>query len=93
MNIHKGIYLSSYVCLSLNWTTLKLMATAMKGLPEILSMVNFYHRFLPSAGEIIQPLYQAITGKHKQLQWTEESIAALTHTHEALANAIMLTYP
>ena len=41
----------------------------------------------------MQPLYQAITGKHKQLQWTEESTAAFTHTKEALASAIMLIYP
>ena len=64
-----------------------------KGLKEFLGMVNFYHCFLPSAAEIMQPWYQAITGKHKQLQWTEESIAAFTRTKEALANAIMLTYP
>lgn len=36
---------------------------------------------------------QSITGKPKQLQWTEESIAAFNHKNEALVNATMLTYP
>ena len=57
-----------------------------KGLQEFLGMVNFYHRFIPSAANVMQPLYQAIAGKPKQLQWTGESIAAFNRTKEALAN-------
>ena len=67
--------------------------STVKGLQEFLGMVNFYHRFIPSAANIMQPLYQAIAGRPKQLQWTEESIAAFSRTKEALANATMLTYP
>ena len=56
-------------------------------------MVNFYHRFIPSAAHIMQPLYQTTAGKPKQLQWTEESILAFERTKEALVHATMLAYP
>ena len=58
-------------------------------------MGKFYHCFIhvPSAANIMQPLYQAIAGKPEQLQWTEENIAAFIRTKVALANATMLTYP
>ena len=39
--------------------------TTVKQLQEYLGMVNFYHRFVPSAAELMQPLYKAIDMKHK----------------------------
>ena len=41
----------------------------------------------------MQPLYQAIAGKPKQLQWTEDSTTSFNRKKEALANATILTYP
>ena len=41
----------------------------------------------------MQPLFQAIAGKPKQPQLTEESTTAFIRTKEALSNATMLTYP
>ena len=37
--------------------------TTVKGLQEFIGMVNFYHRFVPAAASIMQPLYKALVGK------------------------------
>lgn len=67
--------------------------TTVKGLQEFIGMVNFYHRFVPGAATIMQPLYNALVGKPKELQWDDTMIAAFNRTKEALANATMLSYP
>ena len=67
--------------------------TTVKGLQEFVGMINFYHRFLPAAATIMQPLYEAVAGKPKQLVWTESMMTAFNHTKEALANATMLAHP
>ena len=41
--------------------------TTVKQLQEYLFMVNFYHRFVPSAAALMQPLYKAIDMKHNYL--------------------------
>ena len=56
-------------------------------------MVNFYHRFVPAAASIMQPLYKALVGKPKVLQWNDQMISALNLTKEALASATMLAHP
>jgi len=67
--------------------------TTVKGLQEYLGMVNFYHRFVPSAAAIMQPLYSAVTRKEKLLVWTSHMEAAFIRSKEALANAAMLRHP
>jgi len=52
-------------------------------------MVNFYHRFVPGAAQIMQPLYSAVSGKAKHLTWTEETFVAFyksKHTHNLTNN-------
>jgi hypothetical protein len=56
-------------------------------------MVNFYHRFVPATASIMQPLYSALVGKPKELQWNEAMISAFHCTTEALSNATMLAPP
>lgn len=56
-------------------------------------MVNFYHRFVPAAASIMQPLYSALVGKPKELQWDGAMILAFNSTKEALSNATMLAHP
>ena len=56
-------------------------------------MVNFYHRFIPSAARPMVPLNRALTGKNQLLEWTEEMLTAFSKTKEALANATMLHHP
>ena len=64
-----------------------------KGLQEFIGMVTFYHRFVPSAAKIMQPLYTALKGAPKTLNWTKEMKSAFSSTKLALANATMLVHP
>jgi hypothetical protein len=41
----------------------------------------------------MQPLYSALVGKPKELQWNEAMISAFHRTTEALFNATMLAHP
>ena len=57
-------------------------------------MVNFYHRFVPGAAQLMQPLYQALKHPAKQLvEWTAERVQAFQDVKAALANATMLAHP
>lgn len=67
--------------------------TTVKGLQEFNGMVNFYHRFVPGAARIMQPLYAALTRKPQVLLWTPDMDAAFETAKEALAGATMLSYP
>ena len=65
-----------------------------RGLQKFLGMVNFYHRFLPSAAKIMKPLYAALAGNPKKdLSWTQAMLQAFTDTKEALAQAVLLSHP
>ena len=67
--------------------------TAVKQLQEYFGMVNFYHRFVPSAAALMQPLYKAIDMKHKLLVWTSELDTEFRQYKEALTKATMLVHP
>ena len=54
-----------------------------KGLQEFVGMVNFYRRFIPATAKIMQPLFTALTGKPKTLQWSDASILARVHKFTA----------
>uniref|UniRef100_A0A5S6QIV2 RNA-directed DNA polymerase n=1 Tax=Trichuris muris TaxID=70415 RepID=A0A5S6QIV2_TRIMR len=64
-----------------------------KALQQFLGMANFYHRFVPSAAKIMQPLYKALVDSPKELVWNETTAAAFANTKEALAKATMLIHP
>jgi len=51
-----------------------------RGLQEFIGMVTFYHRFVPSAATIMQPLYTAFKGTPKSLNWTKEMESAFSST-------------
>ncbi|KAL6455468.1 hypothetical protein MHYP_G00360970 [Metynnis hypsauchen] len=40
-----------------------------KALQEFLGMVNFYHRFIPRAADLMRPLYEALKGKRLLNTW------------------------
>ena len=46
--------------------------TSTKALQEFLGMVNFYYRFIPHAAAIMRPLYSAVSGKAKLVEWTDD---------------------
>ena len=56
-------------------------------------MVNFYHRFVPSAAALMQPLNKDIDMKHKLLVWTSDQDTAFRQSNEALAKTTMLVHP
>ena len=67
--------------------------TTIKGLQKFLEMVNFYHRFIPAAANVMQPLYRILAGKPKSLAWDDESTLAFDRAKQALADAAMLVHP
>ena len=67
--------------------------TTVKQLQEYLGMASFYHRFVPSAAALMQPLYKTINMKCKLLVWTSELDPAFKQSKEALAKATMLVHP
>jgi hypothetical protein len=58
-------------------------------------MVNFYHRFIPRAARVMQPMYDLLKGKPARKAVVEcvEAKAAFTSTKAALASATMLVNP
>lgn len=52
-----------------------------KGLQEFLGIVNYYHRFLPRAANIMGPLYSATATKDKLVSWTSELEDAFNKTN------------
>ena len=56
-------------------------------------MINFYHRFLPSAARLLQSLYTATSGRHKTLEFTKKMTLAFNSAKAALANVTMLIHP
>uniref|UniRef100_A0AAQ4Q920 Gypsy retrotransposon integrase-like protein 1 n=1 Tax=Gasterosteus aculeatus aculeatus TaxID=481459 RepID=A0AAQ4Q920_GASAC len=65
-----------------------------KALQEFLGMVNFYHRFIPRAAQLMQPLHEALKGKPTHaVDWTEGRDKAFVDTKAALARATMLAHP
>ena len=62
-----------------------------------LGMVNFYHRFIPSAATLLRSLSALLQQKHKgkssPVTWTDEAISAFATVKEVLANATLLVYP
>ncbi len=64
-----------------------------KGLQEFVGMINFYRRFISAAAEIMQPLFAALAGKPRALQWSDTMVKAFEDAKSALAGATMLTHP
>ena len=67
--------------------------TAVKGLQEFVGMVNFYRRFIPGAAQKMMPLFEALSGKPRNLVWNEVMTKAFQDTKEALAKATLLAHP
>src|SRR5215469_12032538 len=66
-------------------------------LRQFLGMINFYHRFIPSAAEILQPLTALLKPKRRGLStavdWSEESRRVFTAATDALASTSALVHP
>ncbi|KAL5502776.1 hypothetical protein EMCRGX_G009597 [Ephydatia muelleri] len=65
-------------------------------LRRFMGLVNFYHRFLPHAATLMQPLHTLLSSTKEKVQtltWTQDAQAAFQATKEALAKASLLSYP
>ena len=67
--------------------------TTIKGLQQFLGMINFYHRFIPSAAAVLQPLFGAIASKAKLLSWSDSMDEAFAQVKMLLAATTMLVHP
>ncbi len=64
-------------------------------LRQFLGLVNFYHRFVPSA-QILQPWHDLLKGAPKGntlLTWTDAAITTFHTIKDALADATLLAHP
>ena len=51
-------------------------------------MLTFYHRFVPAAASIMEPLFKLLAGQSKELSWDDAVSVAF-----ALAKATLLVHP
>ena len=64
-----------------------------KALQEFVGMVNFYHRFIPAAAQLMSPLFEALTSQTKTLVWNNTMTQAFDNIKKALAKATLLAHP
>ncbi|KAL5510849.1 hypothetical protein EMCRGX_G006458 [Ephydatia muelleri] len=64
-----------------------------KALQEFVGMVNFYHRFIPAAAQLMSPLFEALTSQTKTLVWNDTTTQAFDNIKKALAKATLLAHP
>ena len=50
-------------------------------------MITFYHRFVPAAASILEPLFKLLAGENKELSWDSAASFAFENAKEALAKA------
>ena len=67
--------------------------TTVKELQRFLGMVGYYRKFLPRAAVHLFHLFEALKGKPKKLEWTQDCQKSFDETKEALAQASMLFHP
>ena len=66
---------------------------SVKALQEFLGAINFYHRFIPHAAEILRPLHDVLQGNPRKLRWGKEQRTAFKHAKQALSDATLLVHP
>lgn len=62
-------------------------------LQRFAGMVNYYHRFLPGIAQTMTPLYDALKGNQKKLNWTPDHQSAFDDAKKALVSAATLSFP
>ena len=62
-------------------------------LRTFLGLINFYHRFLPNAASVLQPLNEMASRKKASLQWNESTTEAFRQAKNLLAHAAILAHP
>ena len=70
--------------------------TTARKLREFLGIVNYYHRFIPGAADILRPLNGMLTGlqkgSQKTLVWTSEGVESFTAIKSKIATITLLAH-
>lgn len=66
--------------------------TSKKQLRRFLGMANFYRPFQKAVAGKLQPMYNLLIGKERELTWTEEASRAFELTKASLAEMTLLHY-
>jgi hypothetical protein len=61
-------------------------------LQKFLGLLNIYRRFVPCAAHILKPLTDALAGRKKDLQWSQELQLAFDKAKAAIAHVAELTH-
>ena len=67
--------------------------TTPRQLRTFLGLVNFYHRFIPKAAQILHPLNTLLSQRGAALTWDEEATTAFQQVKQSLAEATLLAHP
>jgi hypothetical protein len=69
--------------------------SSQKQLCTFLGMMNFYHRFIPNAAALLQPLHDLANRKLPPgpLQWIPDDLLAFERTRGLLSSAATLPHP
>ena len=70
--------------------------TTIKELQAFLGVINFYHRFVPAAAQLLLPLYNVLVGRPARtspVKWSTTMDKAFQDAKTALASATLLVYP
>lgn len=62
-------------------------------LQEFLGLLNYYHRFIPQAAHVLQPLHASLRKTAGPFHWTPDMGKAFRAAKEALAQATLLVHP
>ena len=56
-------------------------------------MINYYHRFIPGAADILSPINDAVSADSKFLTWAPQQDQCFQAAKDALASAATLSNP
>ena len=66
---------------------------SVKALLEFLGAINFYHRFIPHATEMLRPLHTVLHSSPQKLKWGHEQSTSFQNGKQVLSNATLLVHP
>ena len=72
------------------------LPNSQRKLRQFISLVIFYHRFLPHCAELMLPLHALLCSdkrKSQTITWNDTALAAFYTPKDALATATLLSYP
>ena len=54
-------------------------SASVKSMQEFIRIITYYHQFLPHNSDIMRPIYSALEGKLKKLQWLQSPASLQKH--------------